>query len=247
MLRFAVCDDERAFCDYLKGKIYDYSNLHKLDLAVDIYLSGYELLRSDNKYAVVFMDYIMDGLDGLQTARKLREKDDDCTIIFTTMSLDAGPESMEIGSFRYLVKPLKDEDLRKALDTYFSLRRDRYPVMLRIRTENERGKEIAPKETYPVQPREIVYIEGYNKYAKIHLKDKRVLVCIHTMKAVLAMLPKDDFCRVGKGYAVNLMHISNRNREYIYFKNGESVPISRFYYKSFISEYMRYSMAEMPY
>jgi DNA-binding LytR/AlgR family response regulator len=246
MLRFAACDDDRVFCDFLKDKIYDYANLHKLDLVVEVYLSGHELLKSDSKYDIVFMDYIMDGLDGLQTARELREADDGCTIIFTTSSLDAGPESMEIGSFRYLVKPLKDEALQKALDAYFSLRRDRYPVMLRIRTEDENGKEIAPKETYPVPPREIVYIEGYNKYAKIHLRDKRVLVCILTMKAVLAMLPKDDFCRVGKGYAVNLMHISNRSHEYIHFKNGESVPVSRFYYKSFIAEYMRYTMAEMP-
>jgi DNA-binding LytR/AlgR family response regulator len=245
MLRFAVCDDDPTFCEYLKDKIYDYSNLHKLELTVDVFLSGRELLKSEYKYAVVFMDYIMDDLDGLQTARKLRETDDDCTIIFTTMSLDAGPEALELDSFRYLVKPLNDANFTSALDKHFSMRRDRYPVLLRIRTENEKGKEIAPKETYPVQPREIVYIEGYNKYAKVHLKDKRVLVCIFTMKAVLAMLPKYDFCRVGKGYAVNMAHISRRNREYIYFKNGESVHVSRFYYKSFVAEYMRYTSAEL--
>jgi DNA-binding LytR/AlgR family response regulator len=172
MLRFAVCDDDRVFCDFLKDKIYDYANLHKLDLMVEVYLSGHELLKSDSKYDIVFMDYILDDLDGLQTARKLRETDDNCTIIFTTSSLDAGPESMEIGSFRYL--------------------------------------------------------------------------CILTTKAVLAMLPKDDFCRVSKGYAVNFTHISNRSRDCIHFKSGESVPISRFYHKSFISAYLRYTNATMP-
>ena len=71
-MRIAICDDETLFLSQLKSKIYEYSNNHNLEPVVDEYTVGSNLINSNIKYDIVILDYQMDKIDGLETARQLR-------------------------------------------------------------------------------------------------------------------------------------------------------------------------------
>ena len=71
-MRIAICDDEALFLAQLKSKIYEYSNKHNLEPVVDEYTIGSDLINSNIKYDIIILDYQMDKIDGLETARQLR-------------------------------------------------------------------------------------------------------------------------------------------------------------------------------
>ena len=62
--------------------IYDYANKRRLGLLVEIYDSSEALLQSENNYLLIILDYHINGLNGLETAKQLRRKNCRSTIMF---------------------------------------------------------------------------------------------------------------------------------------------------------------------
>ena len=228
-MRFAVCDDEQLFRDDIKKAVYTYSNMHNLELVVDEYISGEELLDSPYESDVVFLDYRMGGINGLETARLLREKNRDCIIIFLTSFSRIVYEVFEVNAFRFFEKPLDIKKLYKALDDYFTSFGDNYPVLLKT-----------GRDTVCVRTNEIIFLEADNKKCFVNLETER-LHCARTMGSIENQLPKNIFFKVNKAFIVNFNHIKNYDKEFVYFKNGMHVPVSRKYYTSFKETYRNYA------
>lgn len=58
----------------------------------------------------------MNGINGMETARKIRLWDTSCHIIFVTTSSDFAVDSYEVKATYYLIKPTTEEQVSKALD-----------------------------------------------------------------------------------------------------------------------------------
>ena len=80
----AICDDESIFRKELRSIIFKYKAMHQLHIDVYEYPSGEALLASRKHFDIVFLDYQMSGMDGMETARTLREKNYLCSIVFVT-------------------------------------------------------------------------------------------------------------------------------------------------------------------
>jgi len=224
----AVCDDEKIIRDDLKNAVYAYSNMHRLDIIVDEYLSGEKLLSSGKEYDIVFLDYKMSGINGLETAKTLRMNNVKSTIIFLTSNPYFVFESFEVNPFRFFEKPLDTKKLYSALDKYFHTIGNDYPILLKI-----------GRETVCVKTNDVVYLEADNKKCYVNLFAER-LHCAKTMSAVVSFMPKEIFFKVHKAFTVNFNYISNYDKENIYFKNNEHVPISRKFYTEFKEAYLIY-------
>lgn len=72
---------------------------------------------------------------------------------------------------------------------------------------------------------DILYIEGMQNYAKLHFKD-RELIIHQTMISLEETLPGDNFFRIHKSYLINISHIDSVSGGRIYI-NGNELPISR--------------------
>ena len=91
--------------------------LDGLDLDLVRARSGAEALAkaADQSFALVLLDVLMPGMDGFETARRLREQDGRTPIIFVTgHTADELPvvEAYKLGAVDYLVKPLVPEIVR---------------------------------------------------------------------------------------------------------------------------------------
>ena len=75
-MQIAICDDEVSMVQILEEKI------KKLlpDAVIDKYLSGDELIASGCKPDMLFLDIQMPGKNGMETARILRQKDDEVDV-----------------------------------------------------------------------------------------------------------------------------------------------------------------------
>ena len=113
MLTFAIVDDDD----------YDRRHLHRLLTRVT-YEMGLkaEILLFDNGLDflsaaccdLVFMDIHMDPLDGLETARLLREKCMTVFLVFMTAGEDQYPAAFSVRAFDYIQKPVEEAQKRRS-------------------------------------------------------------------------------------------------------------------------------------
>ena len=229
-MKIAVCDDEKYFRDELKTAINIYSNMHRLDTVVDEFTCGEDFLGTGQLYDIVFLDYQMSELTGLETARIMREKNINSTIFFVTNHPDFVYKSFEVGTFRFFEKPLEVSELHKALDDYFKERERDCPVIFKVEREN-----------VCVQARDIVYLEADNKKCKINLSDGKMLYASQTMATVESLLPKNIFFKPHKSFVVNLGHIKSYDSNTVNLSNGSTAHISRKYLTAFKEAYKIYA------
>jgi two-component system response regulator AtoC len=78
--------------------------------------NGAECLRTLKKQNpnVVFLDLRMPGMDGIETLRRIRETHPNLTVIIMTayQTVSSAVESMKLGAYDYLIKPLDTERLK---------------------------------------------------------------------------------------------------------------------------------------
>lgn len=130
-MKIAICDDQIFFHNDLKKHLESYSQKRHLDFMYSDYTNGSDLLKSNFDYELVFMDFQMKGLNGLQTAQKLRKKNKDVVIIFMTNFPNIVFDAFEVNAFRFLLKPIDPQKLEDALDKYMSsfITNDNYIIL----------------------------------------------------------------------------------------------------------------------
>lgn len=220
----AICDDEPLFCEQLKEHIYSYSNKYNLDTVVEIFNNGKQLLNNAH-FDIIFLDYQMPGINGLQTARELRKKNIQCTIIFLTSFPEIVYETFQFDTFRFLIKPLNTNKLYEALDSYRKKIDTYYPISV-----NSNGTALK------ISTKDIMYIEADGKNSIIRLLDQSIH-CPKTLAKVYSLLPTNCFFKPHRSFVVNFLYIDSYNKNHIKFTNGEYAKISRDQLKYFKSAF----------
>lgn len=116
-MRFALVDDAAAERK-LAGQLFSsFSMENHLDFEVDMFESGEAFLSAfvPYTYDIVFMDIYMDGISGIETAKKMRESDSRSLLIFLTSSGEHMGQAFSVHAFDYIEKPLGREKLFSCL------------------------------------------------------------------------------------------------------------------------------------
>lgn len=221
-LEIIICDDDfvhrsilRDFlCKVLEEEFLEYNLLE--------FSSGEELLESYPKKAdILFLDIQMNDLSGMDTARKIREFDSNVEIIFTTAIAQYVFEAYEVKAYRYLLKPLEYEEIKRQLKLCISEYLNRHNI---VSIESR-------KETIVLPVDEILYAEVQRKEVTIYTKDKTYTIEV-SMKKVERKLLNYNFFRCHHSYLVNLKKVNElRNNSIII--NDIEIPVSRGKYKEF--------------
>ena len=98
MLKIAVCDDSPLFLDLAVKFINKWSEERQLPVSIASFNNGDDLLvaNADERMDIIFLDIIMPLLNGMDTARELRQTDKAVKIIFLTSSPEVALESYEV-------------------------------------------------------------------------------------------------------------------------------------------------------
>ncbi|MBC8872323.1 MAG: response regulator [Planctomycetes bacterium] len=107
--RVLLVDDEESFVAAL-GK-----RLNARGLRVETSLSGEDAIAKAEHHAfdVIVLDLAMPGMDGIETLKRLRERDPDLQIILLTGhgSIEKAVEATKLGAMDFLQKPASLSDL----------------------------------------------------------------------------------------------------------------------------------------
>ena len=115
--RVLIVDDEKGIREALK-QVLEYE-----EIEVQACASGYEATRlyPEFKPHLVFLDVKMEGMDGLETLKKLREVDAEAQVVMISGhgTIQTAVEATQLGAYDFLEKPLDTDrillTLRNAL------------------------------------------------------------------------------------------------------------------------------------
>lgn len=231
-MRVAICDDEKVMQATLVSLLNEYKQLRGIDVYFDKYDNGYDLLRAlkEREYEIIFMDYQMEGIDGMETSRLIRSANKECIIIFVSAYPEVAVDSYEVNTFRFIVKPINKEKLFKAIDDY--LKTIDYDNLLILKTH---------EGTWKIKMSDIIYAEAKGKHTIIRTVKKTFEVHIH-LKKIEDKLPPEKFVRCQRAYVAGLAHISNHTNSEIFFDNGERAQIGKVYTTKFKKTFQEYVM-----
>lgn len=227
-MQIAICDDESLFRTELKNKLLDYKSEKRIAVDITEFENGNQLLSSDLIFDMIFIDYQMPGIDGLETSKILRKKKCTCSIVFVTNYPRFMIDSFEVQPFRFLIKPIDPSILTRALDDYIKQQRLLNPIII-----VELGERIT------INSESIIYLEGDGKYCLIRTNE-HTFKSTKTISQIQMLLPNHCFYRIHKSYLVNMYCIVSLSGNEVLLINGEKAIVARSHISDFKKAYRNF-------
>lgn len=218
MIKFAICDDEPFMAKEVSEYISDYMK-EKSDLNYHIssFYSGRSLLESPCDFDVIFLDIKMEELNGMNTAKLLRQRKHNGLLIFITILKDYVFDAFEVQAYDYLMKPLSHTKFKKTMSRAMVTLEQRAAKSILLQSGN--CCKVIPLS-------QIVYCEVQGRKIYIHQEDQTVTTHCDKLEHFEQRVDK-RFFRCHRSYLVNLDHVRGSHNGQITLSQGSKIPVSR--------------------
>ena len=223
-MRIAICEDEKVVLDFESSLVSQWAADSGCPLQLDTYISAEQFLfESEDKapYDILIFDIQMKNMNGMELAKKLRERGCDAVIIFITGIPDYAIEGYEVGAVRYILKPVKAEVLNGLLDSVLSERQKKAEDYFML----GQGADLEK-----ISFEKIVYIEARGHYVYLKGTDFEREWKAGFSETSASFEGHGFFC-LRRGLLVNLKHVEKITRTNCVLDNGETLPVARGVYK----------------
>jgi len=114
MINIGICDDELNHRVEINCILKEILNSYPINYNIYEFSSGEELLNNYPKNLdILIMDIQMKLINGMDTARRIREFDGNLEIIFMTSFSEFMQEGYEVKAYRYILKPINEIKISK--------------------------------------------------------------------------------------------------------------------------------------
>lgn len=214
-MNIAICEDNACEAALIRRLLQEYFEKNGFIGDIHTFKSGEELLAvfSAGFFDVVFMDIYMDGISGMEAAKKMRETDPFFALIFITVSENHAMEAFNLRACGYVSKPVKPEAVAAAFGQCQS-----------VFLKNARFIQvISDRQNIKIPLIKVIYIEVYGRNVLFHTPDS-IIKTAASLDEIEKELGK-PFLRCHRAYLVNMNHIDKIREQDILMKNGETVPM----------------------
>ncbi len=233
MKKIIIIDDEPLARSIVMSFLADYENIE----IVAECNNGFEGLKAIEEHQpdLLFLDIQMPKINGFEMLELL---DEHPSVIFTTAFDEYAIKAFETSAVDYLLKPFTRERFDKAMEKWLQSEgklAEKVPAIGEIaQKQPDEGSRIVVKDGGTIQiipTSDVVYIEAYDDYVKIHT-DKRYFLKKKTMNYYEQALSSTDFIRIHRSYIINVNYLTRidafeKNSYRATMTNQAQVPISR--------------------
>ena len=216
--------------DHIKTFVSDFFRKKNREIRLRTFLSGEELLNYDGQIDILFLDIQMNGMDGMETARKLRADKFRGFLIFITVLKEMVFQSFEVQAYDYLVKPVEEKQFERTMERLLASMQSVGEDSLLVQKGYE-GRIIRKDE--------IVFCEIIDRKIYLNLVSDEVLDYYERIENLETKLG-GHFFRCHRSYLINLKHLKGYKNGTAYMDNNKEVPVSRLRSKEFSGVVLQY-------
>ncbi len=231
-IKCVAIDNENLSLELLKGFI---NKIPFLELA-GAYINPLDAISflNKNKTDLVFTDVEMTGINGIQLINTLNNKP---MVIIVSAHTKYAIDGYSINALDYILKPFPFEKLLKAVNKAYDQFYNRQSYSVKGSEDNQKDNcsSIYVKSDYRILKlnlNEILIIEGYNDYVKIHTTNSKPILSLLNLKNLEEKLPAKEFVRVHRSYIVSVDKIDIIEKKHIII-GSHHIPISNTYNDNF--------------
>lgn len=243
MFRVALCDDR---IDFLKQE-YEMTKNYLTSIGelfeISKFTSGRMLINEGKieSYDLILLDYDMAGMNGFETAKRIREHSETVSIAFVTGFYEFSRAAYRFDAIRYLVKnePTFEEEFQDCIDKAIRI--------YKSRPDNRRQFDFV-EQTMVVDLEKIVYILVRKHYLEFSIWEGNEIIMYRmreTMQNIYEKVRGTQFFSLAKsGLLLNLKYVESIDRKgnVIVSTNvgKQKYQLSDLKKTQFMSDYMRY-------
>lgn len=236
MISIALCDDEVKYLDYYENRITVVAQKLNLPFEIIRFKSGESLLfyleDNPNKFHLIYLDIITDGINGIETAKKIRNFNSLTKIIFLTSTKSFVFNAFEVNATDYLIKDEHDEKFDILFKkTVSNLQLNFYGKFITFKSNNT---------DYLFELNQIKYFENYKRLIIIHLHNQESHEFYYKLGDLKNRLEANDFVLVHRSYLVNMQYIKKISKTELTLKDNSLIPVSRTYYNDLKEKFINY-------
>ena len=228
-MKIAICDDEKSFLKILHNQLCELFKDKKY--TIECFSSGDSLIASftTGKYDIIILDIEMDGLNGIETAKEIRNTDRNVTIAFLTSYEDFAIEGYSVKAERYILKHQPDYMYQEQLKGLFN----EY-------NQNHKSFNYSNNNSaFSARLSDIVFFEVYNRKIVVHTIEQD-FTFYGKLIELYEQYKNDGFIKVGKSHLINAGFIKFIEKNDSVLSNGTKILLGRSIKNQVVEEYLNY-------
>ncbi|MEZ3490770.1 MAG: LytTR family DNA-binding domain-containing protein [Lachnospiraceae bacterium] len=224
-MKIAVCDGRREDRTRVRELLEAYqqeSGSEIKHLEIREYASGAALCADDEflqSCKLLFLDINMEAMEGLRTARQIKEKYPAIHVILVTACMNYALDGYKVKASRFLLKEDLEQTLGECMDD----------ILKEIGQESQTITLDFVEGKIQLRADEIIYIET-NKHKNVFYTQNRVLNIYKKMDELEEALRGMGFLRIHQSFLINMRYIVKISSYLMTLTTGKeiSVPKSRY-------------------
>lgn len=229
--QIVIVEDDKESADKLSSYVDQFFEKIGKPILIKVFNSSLEALEKQTCHEdLYFLDIDLPHLNGMELAKKIREKDNNVIIIFCSNLAQFALKGYEVSALDYIVKPFCYSNIEHRLARA-------------IKADTQNGKEkvvlkVGASENVIVECGNIIYIEKERNYLVFHTtkQDYWVRGSLHDFEK---MLPSGLFSYSMKGVYVNLAFVEKTTGNSVVLKD-KTLNLARHRKKEFIADLFKF-------
>lgn len=219
MVSVGVCDDSISFTEEMNRMLCEYGKRSRQELSIHLFNSAEELLeglKEGESIELLFLDIEMDGMDGIELGKLLREQERQLLIVYISGYDQYLRQLFEVEPFRFCQKPLQKEAFFEVMDK----------AMRRILSRNrETFRFQYGKNVVNLLCSDLLYLESSGRKVIVHTVNGNYEY-YDKLDHAEAELSEKHFVRIHKAYLINLDQVEAFEYEKVALRDGTILNIS---------------------
>lgn len=229
-MRIAIVEDDLLMSNQLRDYVLQYFAGREQLCRITQFSDGDEILENyQADFDLIFLDIQMKRLDGLTTAQRIRELDENVYLIFITNMANYAIKGYSVNALDFVLKPVNYLMLRQLLMRVERLLATKTRKFIALPTE---------KGLTRLEASQIYYVETENHAVQVYT-EKGTWRLRESMHAMEKLLTAHDFYRCNSCYLVNLAHVEQVDGSVVVVA-GNRLTISRPRHKAFMAALTKY-------
>ena len=200
MLRIAVVEDDKTYAAQLKEYLVRYGTEKNQKISVALFPDGEDIVTDYSaEFDIILMDVEMTFMDGMTTAERIREKDNEVVIIFITNMPQYAIQGYKVDALDYVLKPISYFAFSQRIDRALTRVKKKEATYITVAQKGGKKKLNVDK---------ICYVE-VRDHDLIYHSTKGDIVTKSSMKEAEDTLGGTKFFRCNRCYLVNLEYVAD--------------------------------------